>query len=46
VHGLSRDTTLVNRTAFYGDRYVYGALVPAIASAKFNVSGVGSRPGL
>ena len=46
VPGLSRETTLVNRSAFYGDRYVYGALVPAIASAKFNVSGVGSRPGL
>jgi PmbA protein len=46
VPGLSRETTLVNRSAFYGDRYVYGALVPAIASAKFNVSGIGSRPGL
>lgn len=46
VPGLTSQTTLVNRSAFYGDRYVYGALVPAIASAKFNVTGVGSRPGL
>jgi PmbA protein len=46
VPGLTTDTTLVNRTAFYGDRFVYGALVPGIASARFNVTGVGSRPGL
>jgi PmbA protein len=46
VPGLTRDTKLVNLTAFYGDRYVYGALVPAVASARFNVTGTGSRPGL
>jgi PmbA protein len=46
VPGLGREPKLVNQTAFYGDRYVYGALVPAIASAKFNVTGTGSRPGL
>jgi PmbA protein len=46
VPGLARDQKLVNQTAFYGDRYVYGALVPAIATARFNISGVGSRPGL
>jgi PmbA protein len=46
VPGLTKETTLVNRTAFYGDRFVYGALVPGIASARFNVTGVGSRPGL
>jgi PmbA protein len=46
VPGLTSETKLVNLTAFYGDRYVYGALVPAIASARFNVTGVGSRPGL
>jgi PmbA protein len=46
VPGLTTETTLVNRTAFYGDRFVYGALVPAIASARFNVTGIGSRPGL
>jgi PmbA protein len=46
VPGLTRETTLVNRSAFYGDRYVFGSVVPAIASAKFNVTGTGSRPGL
>jgi PmbA protein len=46
VPGLTRDTKLVNATAFYGDRYVFGGLVPGIASARFNVTGVGSRPGL
>jgi PmbA protein len=46
VPGLTTQTTLVNRTAFYGDRFVYGALVPGIASARFNVTGTGSRPGL
>jgi PmbA protein len=46
VPGLTSEPTLVNRSAFYGDRYVYGALVPAVASTRFNVTGVGSRPGL
>ena len=46
VPGLTNDSKLINLTGFYGDRYVFGALVPAIASARFNVTGVGSRPGL
>jgi PmbA protein len=46
VPGLGREPKLVNQTAFYGDRYVFAALVPPIASARFNVTGVGSRPGL
>jgi predicted Zn-dependent protease len=46
VQGLTREPKLINQSAFYGDRYVYGALVPAVATARFNVSGVGSRPGL
>jgi PmbA protein len=46
VPGLTREPKLVNQSAFYGDRYVYGALVPAVATARFNVTGVGSRPGL
>ena len=46
VHGLTRDATLVNGTNFYGERYPYGALVPALATASFNVSGVGSGPGI
>jgi PmbA protein len=46
VHGLTNDRKLINLTGFYGDRYVFGALVPAIASARFNITGIGSRPGL
>jgi PmbA protein len=46
VPGLTNGSKLINLTGFYGDRYVFGALVPAIASARFNVTGVGSRPGL
>jgi PmbA protein len=46
VHDLTSARKLVNLSGFYGDRYVYGALVPAIASARFNVTGTGSRPGL
>ena len=46
VPGLSRETTLVNTSDFYGDRYPTGALVPAIATARFNITGVGSEPGL
>jgi hypothetical protein len=46
IHGLTRDVTLVNGSSFYGDRYPYGALVPALATARFNITGVGSAPGI
>jgi len=46
VHGLTRDVSLINASNFYGERYPYGALVPALATARFNVSGVGSAPGI
>jgi PmbA protein len=46
VPGLSRETTLVNTNDFYGERYPIGALVPAIATGRFNITGVGSEPGL
>jgi len=46
VPGLTRKTQLVNASDFYGERYPYGALVPAIATARFNITGSGSRPGL
>jgi PmbA protein len=46
VHGLTRDVKLVNATSYYGERYPYGALVPALATAAFNVTGVGSTPGI
>ena len=46
VPGLTRQVTLVNASNFYGERYPHGALVPALATARFNVTGVGSTPGI
>jgi PmbA protein len=46
VHGLTRDLALVNATHFYGERYPFGALVPALATGRFNITGVGSAPGI
>jgi predicted Zn-dependent protease len=46
VPGLGREQQLVNSSDFYGERYPTGALVPAIATARFNITGVGSEPGL
>jgi PmbA protein len=46
VYALTREPALVNAQSFYGERYPYGALVPAIASAHFVVTGLGSRPGI
>ena len=46
VPGLTRSVTLVNASSFYGERYPHGALVPALATACFNVTGVGSTPGI
>jgi len=46
VPGLTRETTLTNQAAFYDERFAYGALVPAIATARFDVTGAGGRPGI
>lgn len=46
VHGLTRDVKLVNESNFYGERYPWGALAPALATASFNITGVGSTPGI
>ncbi len=46
VPGLTSKRQLVNASDFYGERYPYGALVPAIATARFNITGSGSKPGL
>jgi len=46
VPGLTRDTHLVNESDFYDERWAYGYRVPAIATASFNVTGVGGGPGL
>ncbi len=46
VPGLTREVKLVNQSDFYGERYPFGFLAPAIATAKFNITGVGSTPGI
>ena len=46
VPGISRDVKLVNQSDFYGERYPIGFLSPAIATARFNITGVGSTPGI
>ena len=46
VYGLTRTAALVNSQNFYGERYPYGVLAPAVASARFTISGVGSKPGI
>ncbi|HEY7018251.1 MAG TPA: TldD/PmbA family protein [Gaiellaceae bacterium] len=44
--GLTREPVLLNHNAYYDDRYATGMLSPAIATARFDVTGVGSGPGV
>ena len=46
VLGLTRERRLVNQSQFYDERYPQGVLCPALATARFNVTGSGSGPGL
>jgi PmbA protein len=46
VYGLTRTAALVNSQNFYGERYPYGVLTPALAAARFTITGVGSKPGI
>lgn len=46
VYGLTDESALVNSQSFYGERYPYGVMVPAIASARFAITGLGSKPGI
>ena len=46
VYGLTKRAALVNSQNFYGERYPYGVLTPALAAARFTITGVGSRPGI
>jgi len=46
VPGLGREQKLVNLSDLYDERYPYAALVPALATARFHISGTGSGPGL
>jgi predicted Zn-dependent protease len=46
VPGLTAERLLVNRNQFYDERFAIGALVPALATARFHVTGTGSGPGV
>jgi predicted Zn-dependent protease len=46
VLGLTNKAALVNSQNFYGERYPYGVMAPAIASERFTITGVGSKPGI
>ena len=46
VPGLTRDRMLVNLNDLYDERFAHAALVPAIATGRFHISGTGSGPGL
>jgi predicted Zn-dependent protease len=46
VPGLTRELKLVNLSDLYDERYPYGALVPALATRRFHITGTGSGPGL
>ena len=46
VLGLTSRAALVNSQNFYDERYPYGVLTPAIATERFAVTGVGSKPGI
>jgi PmbA protein len=46
VYGLTRTASLINSQNFYGERYPYGVLAPALAAARFTITGVGSKPGI
>jgi PmbA protein len=46
VPGLTREQKLVNEAAFYDERFAYGALMPALATARFDVTGTGGPPGI
>jgi PmbA protein len=44
--GLTREQVLVNQSAYYDDRYPTGMLVPGVATARFDITGVGAGPGI
>jgi PmbA protein len=44
--GLTREPVLLNQNAYYDERYPTGMLSPAVATARFDVTGLGSGPGV
>jgi predicted Zn-dependent protease len=46
VPGLTREQSLVNLNELYDERFPHAALIPAIATSRFRITGTGSGPGL
>jgi hypothetical protein len=46
VPGLTREPMLVNLNDLYDERFPHAALVPALATKRFHITGAGSGPGL
>jgi PmbA protein len=46
VPGLTREPVLANVNDFYGARYPFGVLTPALATARFDITGTGGGPGI
>jgi hypothetical protein len=46
VPGLMREPMLVNLNDLYDERFPHAALVPALATKHFHITGTGSGPGL
>jgi PmbA protein len=46
VPGLTREPMLVNLNDLYDERFPHAALVPALATKSFHITGTGSGPGL
>jgi predicted Zn-dependent protease len=46
VPGLAREPVLVNLNELYDERFPHAALVPALATKRFHITGTGSGPGL
>ena len=44
--GLTREPVLVNEESYYDERYPNGVLTPAVATARFDITGIGSAPGV
>jgi hypothetical protein len=43
---MAREPVLLNHNAYYDERYATGMLSPAVATARFDVTGLGSAPGI
>ncbi|MGZ4281917.1 MAG: metallopeptidase TldD-related protein [Gaiellaceae bacterium] len=46
LQGLTREPVLVNEESYYDERYPNGVLTPGVATARFDITGIGSTPGV